>query len=353
MTVTPPHRSAEAASQPAQAAPDRASLRQHLVTILLGWWLVGGLFLDGWAHNHSGEALESFFTPWHAVFYSGFAAVAGWSLWLASRGWRRGRRGLGALPEGYHLAALGVPLFALGGLGDLIWHTVFGIEVGIEALLSPTHLLLFAGAMLILAAPLVAVWRAPTPRGTGGARWVAVLSAASLLAVTAFMHMYLWGLLSAPQGVGYEQTRGELSAVLLTALILAAPVLLLLRRFQLPFGAIALMYTVTNTGLTLMLAPGTWRLPLLSLACGLLGDALQVALRPSPARVWALRAFAVLLPLSVWVPFLGGTVRLGLSTISLELWLGVAVMAGLGGLALSVLVVPPPVPPEGEGPVES
>ena len=42
----------------------------------LNSWFVGGLFLDGWAHNHIPE-LESFFTPWHAVFYTGFLAVAG------------------------------------------------------------------------------------------------------------------------------------------------------------------------------------------------------------------------------------------------------------------------------------
>ena len=43
--------------------------------VLLAWFL-GGLFLDGWAHNH-GKVDESFLTPWHAVFYSGFAAVVG------------------------------------------------------------------------------------------------------------------------------------------------------------------------------------------------------------------------------------------------------------------------------------
>jgi hypothetical protein len=44
--------------------------------VLLSLWFVGGLFLDGWAHRHVIE-LESFFTPWHAAFYSGFLAVAG------------------------------------------------------------------------------------------------------------------------------------------------------------------------------------------------------------------------------------------------------------------------------------
>lgn len=351
MTTAPP--SLQAAQAQAPAAAYRATPTQNLVTIALAWWLLAGLFLDGWAHNNLGESLETFFTPWHAVFYSGFLAVAGWCLYLASRGWRMGRRGLAAFPDGYSLAALGVPLFGLGGLGDLTWHTVFGIEVGIEALLSPTHLLLFAGGSLIAASPLNAAWQSPTGRRAPLAlRWAAVLSATSLLAFTAFMHMYMWGLLSVPQGLGWVQTRGELSAVLLTALMLAAPVLLLLRRFALPFGAITVMYTLTNLGMALMLAPGDWRLPGVALGCGLLADLLCVLLRPSPARVWAFRAFAMLLPLAVWVPYLGGAVRLGLSNLSLELWLGVAVMTGLGGLALSALVVPPALPAaalEGEG----
>ncbi|MFD1733505.1 hypothetical protein ACFSC4_23675 [Deinococcus malanensis] len=137
---------------------------QNLITIGLAWWLIMGLFVDGWAHNHLGDRLETFFTPWHALFYSGFLAVAAWVGWLGQRGWRAGRRGLLALPQGYELAALGVPVFALGGLGDMAWHTVFGIEVGVEALLSPTHLVLFLGAACIVSAPLVSAWRTPTAR---------------------------------------------------------------------------------------------------------------------------------------------------------------------------------------------
>ena len=343
MTTVPP--AIPVASAPLAREPYRASTRQNLVTLLLGTWLLVGMFVDGWAHNRFGETLETFFTPWHALFYSGFLAVAGWCLFLAAQGWQRGLRGLRAFPEGYHLAALGVPVFGLGGIGDLIWHTVFGIEVGIEALLSPTHLMLFMGGVLIVASPLNAVWRSPVPRRAPPAvRWVAVLSAALVLAAIAFMHMYMWGLLTVPQDLGWVQTRGELSAVLLTALLLAAPMLLLLRRFDLPFGAVALTYAAVNLGMSVMLAPGEWRVVLLALLSGLLADVLCALLRPSPARVWAWRAFAFLLPLCVWVPYLGGAVRLGLSNLSLELWLGVAVMSGLGGLGLSVLLVPPPVP---------
>jgi len=342
MTTSVPTAPASAGTVPTRATP-----AQNLVTLGLGWWLTTGIFVDGWAHNRLGESLETFFTPWHALFYSGFLAVAAWVLWLGLRGWRSGRRGFAAFPEGYHLAALGVPLFGLGGLGDMTWHTVFGIEVGIEALLSPTHLLLFTGAASILAAPLVSSWRMPTPRAApAGVAWPAVLSATALLSFVSFMHMYLWGLLAAPQGLGYVQTRGELGSILLTALILAAPVLLLLRRFRLPFGAVTLMYGLNTALMTLMLVPGEWRVPLLLLAAGLVADALLLLLDPSPARPWALRAFAFLLPLVVWGPYLGGLSLLGLSNLSLELWLGVAVMAGLGGVGLSALVVPPALPPE-------
>src|SRR5262245_27710062 len=39
---------------------------------LLSAAFVGGLFLDGWAHNH-GKVDQSFFTPWHAILYSSYA----------------------------------------------------------------------------------------------------------------------------------------------------------------------------------------------------------------------------------------------------------------------------------------
>jgi len=46
----------------------------RVITIFICWFL-GGLFLDAWAHNH-GLVDKTFFTPWHAVLYSGYAACA-------------------------------------------------------------------------------------------------------------------------------------------------------------------------------------------------------------------------------------------------------------------------------------
>jgi hypothetical protein len=52
-------------------------VRFDWVMVALGGWLLGGFYVDGWAQNHLATILESFFTPWHAAFYSGFMAVAG------------------------------------------------------------------------------------------------------------------------------------------------------------------------------------------------------------------------------------------------------------------------------------
>src|SRR5438445_1003143 len=116
-------------------------------------WFVGGVFLDGWAHNH-GKVDNTFFTPWHAVLYSGYGALAGVLLAALARNHATGLAWRVALPEGYRPSLLGALVFAVAGLGDMIWHTLFGIEVGTAALLSPTHLMLATGGALMVSGPL-------------------------------------------------------------------------------------------------------------------------------------------------------------------------------------------------------
>ncbi|MFW0773017.1 hypothetical protein ACLRGI_07590 [Paenarthrobacter nitroguajacolicus] len=119
------------------------------VTEALGTWLLLGVFLDGWAHlNLPGP--ETFFTPWHLALYSGFALL---SLWTAAVIYARLRRGASfwnAIPRGYRATVAGVLIFGVGGLLDLFWHEVFGLEIALDALVSPTHVILGAGGVLIL-----------------------------------------------------------------------------------------------------------------------------------------------------------------------------------------------------------
>src|SRR5579883_1860733 len=51
-----------------------SSLRFDWLMVTVSVWWLGGLFIDGWAHSNIPQ-LETFFTPWHAVFYSGYLAV--------------------------------------------------------------------------------------------------------------------------------------------------------------------------------------------------------------------------------------------------------------------------------------
>lgn len=97
---------------------------------LLSWgvalssaWFGTGLYLDGWAHTH--ELPDTFFTPWHGVIYSGFLMAA---LFLVITFVRARRRNL-PMPTGYGLSLIGVGLFLIGGVADLIWHTSLGIRV--------------------------------------------------------------------------------------------------------------------------------------------------------------------------------------------------------------------------------
>ena len=74
----------------------KASLRFEWLVVLSSLWLFTGLYLDGWAHNNIPDQIDSFFTPWHLVLYSGYAvsaAILGVSyllnvrkrVWLAAR----------------------------------------------------------------------------------------------------------------------------------------------------------------------------------------------------------------------------------------------------------------------------
>ena len=93
--------SATAQRTPADSPTDqpRVSWRVDAATMLLGTWLLVGLVVDGWAHTNL-QGLETFFTPWHAVFYSGFVATAAWVLATAARTRRPERSGLAAFPAG-------------------------------------------------------------------------------------------------------------------------------------------------------------------------------------------------------------------------------------------------------------
>lgn len=326
----------------APASTVRASRREDLVTMALVSWTIIGIFVDAYFHA-TDAGLESFWTPWHGLFYSGFTATAAWIILLSLRR-RVGEQSIiAAAPAGYRGALLGIGLFALGGLGDAVWHTLFGVETSIDALLSPTHLVLFVGATLIASAPLRAAWSDPHDRSNLG--WKTFLAPALGLtwtaALVAFMLAYAVLLTDGElprsaftPGRGdteFVAAYGVLSAIVTTA-ILVAPILLVLRRwYVLPAGAITLFTVV----IVAMVALGFDRdlaglVP--AVLAGVVGDLLVRLERP-----WMI---AATYPLVLWSAYfvVAGQSGTGLGWPP-EIWGGIIFFSVLTALGIQGLLV--------------
>ncbi|MDP9207766.1 MAG: hypothetical protein M3O65_04575, partial [Actinomycetota bacterium] len=231
----------------------RASKREDLVTGWCSLLLVLGLYLDGWSH---GERTGGGLTLWHGVLYLGFAGTAAWIL---TRNQRRGAWSLRAVPAGYRLALVGVGLAMVAVAGDTVWHTLFGASQGLGQLVSPFHLVLFAGACLLVGSVPRAAWSGPSPARVPGLRafWPVVLSTTLVVAMTAFFFQHVSPVAAAglPAGAPPGETAQvyELTGLLAHNLLFLAPVLLLLLRWQTPLGT----FTVMAGSVALLLATQT------------------------------------------------------------------------------------------------
>lgn len=168
---------------------DGSGRAQEWVLSVLSAWLLLAVFVDGWAHfNRPG--METFFTPWHGALYSALAAIGAWVAFVVWRQWRSGTPLRHAVPAGYWGTMAGIAVFSLGGIGDMIWHTVLGIEVALDALVSPTHLLLGAGGLLVLG---TGIRSRRTSHGAVTRSWsgAATASLALMTALAAFFLMYV------------------------------------------------------------------------------------------------------------------------------------------------------------------
>jgi hypothetical protein len=312
-----------------ETAP-RLSYREDVVTVAFSTWLILGLFLDGWAHNNAKP--ETFFTPWHGVFYSGFVVTAGWM-------WTRYERHRG-VPAGYGLGFVGVVLFAVGGVADMIWHLVFGVEVNLEALLSPSHLVLFASGLLILSSPLRAAWSDPSPDAPF---LPALLSITLVTATVSFFLMefspFLSDAATATRYSGYLAREVELegfASVLVATVVLVGPTLLLLRRWRPPAGSLTLLFTVVALLTSALEGFERPQTVLAAVAGGVAGDLLVRMETGSSSLRMRVVGFAV--PLVMWLAYFAILAVFYSLGWSVEFWGGITVLSSLAGLALAVLM---------------
>ncbi|HEY7123220.1 MAG TPA: hypothetical protein VH540_04670 [Ktedonobacterales bacterium] len=323
------------------------SVRFDRLMGVLAILLVSGLYLDGWAHGH-GKVDKSFFTPWHGVMYSMFFITA-IMLWVALyRNHTRGYAWSQAIPSGYGLSLIATPLFVAAGAADLVWHTLFGFEVGIEPLLSPSHLALATTGVLIVTGPMRATWRRVIAQEQQGWRTLLplVLSLISTLMIftffTEFAHAFthLWTI---TELVGNSDKSFGAANILLQAGVLMGFILLPVRRWRLPLGSMTLLFSLYAVGLSVLgnqyqLIPG-------AVLAGMIADGLLWVLQPTTDRA-GLRAFAFAVPAILYLAVFLTAMLTGPVYWSIHLWLGSVVMAGVVGLSLSYLLVPPQEPVE-------
>ena len=327
------------ATTPVRAAPVTTGQRD-LIVALAALWPVTGLYLDGWAHTHVAE-LETFFTPWHAVLYSGFVVHAG--TLVPSDWYRQGPRGpiRERVPGGYGLGLLGALLFAIAGVADMVWHILLGVEVDLEALLSPPHLLLLTAGTLMIATPLRAA-AARRARPVGWLGWLpAILSAFGVSAVAAFFLEYLSPFLDVPVAGGHGPAQAQgVGEYLLTTVLLVVPLLYAWGRLgRIPPGMITAVGLAVTVPVGVLndfqyLAGQLW-----ALAGAVTADvAVHVVGTRRPALVPVVAGATV--PALVWaLHLLGVALTVGIAW-TVELWAGVIVLSVLGGTVLGGLLLP-------------
>lgn len=315
--------------------------RRDLVTSLIGAWILAGAGLDAWAHARL--LAESFFTPWHGVLYSGFVAMVGWM--VAARG-----RTAGARASGSSVTIAGMVLFAVGGVGDLAWHSAFGVEREISAVTSPPHVALALGAGMMLSAPLRSAWGSLEV-----ARWrsfvAPLLSAISVTTFGSLLFFHSSPFVPSSAGgqlvtlsdlphdflAAYAFQRALVASIVLSSLILFTPLIVLMWRWRLPAGATFAF--IATVACVMAGVAGFERLSpvVVGLVGGALVEGLSLGLR-ARRRPAALYVFAGAAPAIFWAVYLAVVGREHLVRLEPELTTGIVVWTALAGLGVAALL---------------
>lgn len=341
-----------------------STARYESTMLVLVFVMILGVFLDVWSHGQ--HLTERFFSIWHAPFYTAYLATACWVLAPAFRA-RRVQVASAGLSPAWRYDVAGVAIFGLGGVSDAVWHSLWGLETGVDVLFSPSHFLLFLGLMLMASSPFRAAWMERDSPGAAVSLRTLLLPLLSLALTTslvAVVLIHLWGFTSSlymtrstmlqiqeiTQVPLTERLLREMAYarwvanILITNAVLMVPVLLLLRRWRVPFGGITFLFTLP---VALMAAvTGFFYVPRLlavPIVAGLAADCLVWRLRVSPWNVAALRVFSVATPVILWSLYIAAVhLEWGMARPPL-IWSGLVLWTGMEGLALSLLTGQPGV----------
>ena len=229
----------------------------------------------------------------------------------------------------------------------MIWHQVFGIEANIEALLSPTHLILAVGSALIVTGPLRAAWLRSPARTPS---LPALLPGPGRRGPAAVAAHVLYRVCQPDRGgdcrAGTHRPTEwffvkslRIASILLQAGFMMGVLLFLLRRWLLPFGSVLVVLGL-SAFLAVSIHLAYWLLPF-SLAAGIAGDLWIGRFKPTPENPGRFRWFAFGLPVLYFALYFATLALTGGVWWTIHMWAGSIVMAGIVGWLLSYAFLPP------------
>jgi hypothetical protein len=330
----------------------QSTRREEAFLLLFASVLVGGVFTDGWAHANIIDELESFFSPFHTGIFVGFVLTSGWLLHMIARRHAPGMPLHAAIPAGYRPALAGVAAFAAGFTGDAVWHTIFGIEAGVDALLSPTHLLMAAAVLTIVSTP----YRA-RPATAGRQTWSADATGVASVLLTALVAGFflLWAWIPSHDigSVGYHQTwlggapmdaflvevsqMAVLASSFVVTAIIVVPVVLLTRTSRPPTGALLAVISTIGIAITAVRELDDPGALVGFVGAGLLAEMLVQLMPASRPRALLIGG---MVPTVLWTSYwLSFALAHGLAW-NIELYTGQIISAAFIGLGIAALAEP-------------
>jgi hypothetical protein len=267
------------------------------------------------------------------------------------------------LPNGYELGFVGVIIFAIGGVLDALWHILLGIERGIEALYSPTHLILFLGGTLIVTSPFRTLWRELGDSPRLKELFIGLLSMAMGTSFTGFFAMNFWAFNSANPTLKFGEISNSnlqsisdpvlqhflvqqsqvsgISGILITNAILLLPLIWMARRWRLPFGSYTILLSLPMIFMGVLDAD--FRMSIVGIVSGLVADFIYKIWRVTPAILYKNVAIFTIVPFCLFSLYF---LVLQLTTSGIVwipvFWGGSIVLTMLSGLVLSAFAYSKP-----------
>ncbi len=356
--------------------------RDDLILTVLTIWPITAMFFDGRGHNNE-TGQESFFSISHMFLYAGATVVGLWITWVvikhqlaAGVDVKQLRVDFAAIPVGYGVALIGLGILTLAGPADLIWHEIYGFEVGVDAIYSPPHLCLFFGTLLVSSTGIRSMWAKGDTEPDLKTFVPVILSAALFIGVSGFITMYLstfmtnvsptsdfWADLgnfndvrsdqsisvnAGLTGYGddawpynYYSVSHGMASMIITGLILLGPTLLILRRWRVPFGAFTVIYTMFGLLVNIMTEYRDIVLIIPLILTGLTVDVVQQRLSSERLSTGRIRLMGPIAAAVLWISYYGVlALDQGIGWPA-TLWVGALFVGVMTGFGVAFLVAPP------------